>query len=281
VTTPRCPSAEELAAYLDGRLAGDRARALAAHVAGCPECGEVVEGVVSARIEGVLDKPPRRRWVGLGQVAAVAAAVAAVVLLGVPLWLALRPSGDHAIADLVAASRGQRLVESRLMGGFEPGVVTRGTGVSEHWKVAAVAQELKEKLPEEPSAADSHAFGVAHLLLGSPDEAIPFLEDAVADAPKEAGYKADLAAALLERARKQSRPEDAVRSLSLVEEALASNPEMKEALFNRALALETLQLTEPAEQAWTEYLAVDPASEWAGEARAHLARLRARPRTEE
>jgi tetratricopeptide (TPR) repeat protein len=147
--------------------------------------------------------------------------------------------------------------------------------------VEAVAQELKEKLPEEPSAADSHALGVAHLLLGSPDVAIPYLEDAVADAPKEAGYKADLAAALLERARKQSRPEDAVRALSLVEEALASNPKLEEALFNRALALETLQLIEPAEQAWTDYLAVDSISEWAREARAHLERLQARPRAEE
>lgn len=272
VTPPGCPPAEELASYLDARLSGERTRAVAEHVAACADCGEVVEGIVAARLAAVLDKPRKGRPV-FRQALAVAAAVVAVALLAFPLWRTLRPPDEGAIASLVEASRGLRLVESRLTGGFEPGVVTRGTNDSENWKIAAVAQDLKERLPQEPSAADSHVFGVAHLLLGSPDEAVPFLEGAVAGAPKEAGYKADLAAALLERARKQSRPEDAVRALSLVEEALASQPRMKEALFNRALALEALGRSELAAQAWSAYLVEDPDSEWTPLARAHLERL--------
>ena len=49
--------------------------------------------------------------------------------------------------------------------------------------------------------------------------------------------------------------------------ALRSSPE---ALFNRALALERLNLWVVARQAWNDYIANDPQSGWSNEARRHL-----------
>lgn len=277
-STLGCPSAEELAAYLDGRLPAARAREIAEHALSCTECSEMVEGVVSARLDGVLQAPAKPgahaiRWV------AAAAAVVVTCVVGWVVFRSIQPGGDRAIAELVEASRGQRLVEARLTGGFEPGVVTRGPGSGgpERWKVAAVAEDLKNRLPGEPSASQSHAFGIAQLLMGSQDEAIRFLEEAVADAPKEPRYKVDLGGALLERAQAGSRPEDITRALAVVEEALRSDPKLEEGLFNKALALERMNLLEPAEQAWEAYLAADPDPKWAEEVRAHLNRLKLRP----
>src|SRR5215210_1454326 len=54
-------------------------------------------------------------------------------------------------------------------------------------------------------------------------------------------------------------------------------PDTAEILFNRALILEQLSDFESATYAWTQYLAKDPSSDWASEARAHLEHARQVP----
>jgi CHAT domain-containing protein len=67
----------------------------------------------------------------------------------------------------------------------------------------------------------------------------------------------------------------ASHALTLAEKALRTEPDLAEAHFNRALALEKLFLNEEATAAWAEYLRRDESSPWADEARSHQRRLRA------
>lgn len=50
-------------------------------------------------------------------------------------------------------------------------------------------------------------------------------------------------------------------------------PPRAEAWFNLALAAEALGDTSRAREIWTKYLALDPSSDWAAEARRHLEKL--------
>src|SRR6185436_18574197 len=67
-----------------------------------------------------------------------------------------------------------------------------------------------------------------------------------------------------------SDPQDLVKALSAADKAVASDPKLPEAYFNRALALEKLFLLSPAQAAWEDYRQLDRTSEWAGEAQKHL-----------
>ena len=115
-------------------------------------------------------------------------------------------------------------------------------------------------------------LGLAHLVLGNYDDAVQALEDAIAEAPQNGRYQSDLAAAYLARAKGLDRPDDLPKALAAAERALGREDRL-EARFNRALALQSLYLEDQARQAWDEYLSRDSASDWAEDARRHLAAL--------
>ena len=46
-----CPSSEDLAAYIDNRLAGNRRMEIDEHLAKCRRCFEVFEGVLRFKLE--------------------------------------------------------------------------------------------------------------------------------------------------------------------------------------------------------------------------------------
>jgi CHAT domain-containing protein/tetratricopeptide (TPR) repeat protein len=79
----------------------------------------------------------------------------------------------------------------------------------------------------------------------------------------------DLAAVLHETAMRNQAPELLAEALAASDRALALKPHFPEALFNRAIVLEHLGLREDAREAWEQYLAADPASDWTAEARTH------------
>jgi Tfp pilus assembly protein PilF len=58
--------------------------------------------------------------------------------------------------------------------------------------------------------------------------------------------------------------------LNRTDEVIAKDPRRAEALFNRALALESLGQNDAARAAWEAYLKVDASSAWADEARQRL-----------
>ena len=78
--------------------------------------------------------------------------------------------------------------------------------------------------------------------------------------------KADLAAAYLARARREGSPADWPKALAASERALKANPDLIEAWFNRAMAIEGAGMS-PGEvrQAWQDYLTRDSSSDWARE----------------
>ncbi|HET9768461.1 MAG TPA: CHAT domain-containing protein [Thermoanaerobaculia bacterium] len=72
---------------------------------------------------------------------------------------------------------------------------------------------------------------------------------------------------------REQHDDDLPAALEVIDQALEKSPQLPEALFNRALALERLFLRASAKKAWQEYLEVDDSSPWAREARERLAAI--------
>ena len=87
----------------------------------------------------------------------------------------------------------------------------------------------------------------------------------------------DLAALLLVRAGRNQSYVDLAAAVEASEKALEQDSTLEEALFNHALALEQIRFETEAAADWRAYLAVDSESEWAEEARRHVAALRWTP----
>jgi CHAT domain-containing protein len=152
--------------------------------------------------------------------------------------------------------------------------------------------DLRGALPEAPTARELAAVGVTQVLSGYVDRGVETLIRAVAAEPESPELLSELGAAHLARAEDRDRDssdegapnlgrehhyEDLPAALEAIERALERSPHLREALFNRALALERLHLPMAARTAWQRYLGVDSRSAWAHEARQRLAHLHVEP----
>jgi CHAT domain-containing protein len=270
---------ETLAAYVDGKLSAGERAAVEAKLASDDDSYELL--VELMRAQDALPEPQvrsgRQWWWAAGAVAAAAAIVLAVRIGP------MSPAGsqDPRVEALVAAVSGERYVEPRLTGGFPAGPVrsaTRGPGdlSSQNLALLAAVGEAQKRSQADPSASNLHAWGIGLVLLGSLDEAIDALESAAANAPDDSAILSDLAAAYAARASGSQSARDWSNALDRSERALRLNSGLLEAAFNRALALEALNL-DGALVAWRTYLDLDRSSEWSTEARQRLAKLSARP----
>jgi len=123
----------------------------------------------------------------------------------------------------------------------------------------------------DSSLLAQHSAGVALLLDGRPRQGLSKLSAARAE--NNAFVWNDLAVALHENANRYETPELLADALAASDRALAFDHSRPEALFNRALILQHLGLFDDAREAWEQYLSVDGESEWAIEARNHIASL--------
>jgi CHAT domain-containing protein/tetratricopeptide (TPR) repeat protein len=287
---PDCVDAETLAAFVDGRLwATERVR-VEAHVADCEECREalVEVGLTNESLSKAGTATPRgfaaRRWqAGFALAAAVVLAVIWIRPFGLAFTVNQRT--DDAVALLASGLRTERPTPGRLEGPFAWApirTVQRGTTASLR------APELDEALGrlhrlvgEEPSVRTLTAAGLADLAVDNLDPGIAEFESALKVAPKDSAARADLSAALLERWRKAGDHADAVRALDQAEQAIDSSSPLASALFNRAAAYEALGMSAAAVTAWQAYLAADPSSPWAAEAREHVKHLQSQSRLEQ
>ena len=285
-----CPDAETLAAFVEGRLRdGDRER-LAGHIADCDACYFVftegarmqpaptqTAGKVVQNWRGWVQKP-RVIWTSAGAAMATAASLRLVVGGG---WLA-RSGGSQSppeLRALVAAVASERTIEPRLTGGFAYGRMRSAlrTGesstiqLSSDVRIAAARIEKDANANRTPQAL--RLLGIAHLVSGSADRAVSTLEEAANHPNPDARTLSDLSAAYLSRAARTNQREDLTKALAAAERALGSDDKLAEAWFNRAYALERLQLVQQARDAWQDYLKMDPESEWASEARSHVKTL--------
>jgi tetratricopeptide (TPR) repeat protein len=282
---PDCPGPELMAAYIDGRpLRWGRRRRLEAHFADCDRCFTLLRDIMDFRDadpEAADAEPhrsrfavlpffghraPRLAWLGAGGFATVGAALLVMFVLRGPANPQLDP--------LIAALGTQRVTDARLAGfphGPRPDVL-RSTGPGQDISLTARAEVavIQEQAAASPTPVARHATGVSRVITGDLDTAITDLQHASSADPANARYLNDLAAALLTRGlRRQSQP-DLRAALDRANAAVASDSQLLEAWFNRALALDALGQREAAHAAWTDYLQRDSTSEWANEARQRL-----------
>jgi CHAT domain-containing protein/tetratricopeptide (TPR) repeat protein len=223
------------------------------------------------------------------------AAVAAVLLvaaLGVWRIYFYQSEVDKGLVALNAAYREQRPIEARITQlDYAPFVTTRGPGTARFNESELRRAELTllEALSKKPTLAGHHALGKVYLAKSEFDPAIQEFEEALKGDPNNAQIYADLGAAYLEKGKEelakgksdQSSSEAGkgfqylARSLSSLSKALEHDPNLLEALYNKALCFEYMLLPEKAKEAWEAYLAHDSQSKWAEEARRHLANLSA------
>ena len=287
----RCPDSARIAAYLDDQLFEEERRALEEHFAGCESCWRVFADSVAIlaelRAEDAAGEPPagrpaplkgalsRSRW--------AAAAAAVVVAAGVTgWWVSLqkaRPDGGP--VDSVAGIVERRPIVPRLTGvEWKPRPKDRVRGVTTApnlepgaWRYPKMLDDARLAAGDSPGGAQLQRLGAAYLLAGDADEGLRTLERATAAAPDDAHALADLGAAYLARGIERDDANDVAQALETVDRALDASPDLLEAKFNRAVALQELPLPNEAQRAWNAYLELDSRSQWAAEARDRLDKL--------
>lgn len=266
-----CLDPQILAAFADRKLKRNEMPPVLAHLERCPACMSVLKATMELQDEEEPRRQPATRWW------AVAAAVTVLATGGV-IVQRMRDS-DPATRLVQLAPRSARSVEARLSGGFDyapyrgPMRGTEDGSAAERMKLIGAAGELVERADADRSASAQHAAGIGLVLVEKPEDAIARLRDAAERSPADAAAWSDLAAAEYATALQQRRTSLYPLALAHTDAALRIDPKRHEALFNRALILERLGLTQAARDAWQRYLVADPSSRWAEEARARLGRL--------
>jgi CHAT domain-containing protein len=261
---PRHPEAQTMAAFVDGTLAPFEVTAVAEHLRGCDECRVVVSETARFAAD---ERPESRRtwWMSV-------AAVLAVLLVAATVLVQVSRSQDPIRRLIAAAPHEHRNVEARLSGFPWARLQAPSRGGP---KLDPADLKLAGAAGEVLDAKDTHAIGVAYLLIDRRPESLDALEGA-ADSSTDAAVWNDLAAARLATAVRDDHPAQLPPALAAADHALRLDPKFAPALFNRALILEHLGLRDAARMAWQKYLDADPSSDWSGEARLHLARLNQR-----
>jgi tetratricopeptide (TPR) repeat protein len=291
----RHPEAERLAEYADGVLDAASRAEVDQHLADCADCRAVVMETMAfldSNLATLASEAPKvvpfrpRRWVRGVTVGLAAAARAAARDPGRAAgWVSglFGPTGDRPeLQELIAAvaSEPTRPVEGRLSGGFKygpPPSPTRGAPDREASPDVRIAAAKIEKAAGEKETPEARAaLGAALLVLGDTNKGVLALEVAAQMSPDNAFIQNDLTAAYLARSRREGGSQDLARAISAAGLALKSNPDLIEALFNRALGLEMLGPASAARDAWNAYLKRDASSAWADEARRRLELLRSR-----
>ena len=167
--------------------------------------------------------------------------------------------GERATEALVEAYSKRRLIEPRLSGGFLAGVYDPDSDRSANIDT----KKLKEagaslQSDESYDAKTRHAH--ARLLLAgrNSEDAIIALRPLAAGGGASAEVHNDFGACLFE----QGKMEDAIDQFN---RALEKNPAMPEALFNRAICYQKLQLRDAARDALQPLIETEPDRGWAKE----------------
>jgi len=263
---------------VEGRLGATERNAVLAHLDECEECMSAVD--IANEILHAEERQPRAPVLHRSWWFAAAAAVA-IAIGGIAAWRMLLPrSNAPSIATLVAAApHSARTVEPRMSGGFGwaawlgPSRGNETAADEKSLELSGLAGAALSHARRDESASAQHVAGVAMLLAGRSDSSIPLLEAATQRAPNDAHAWNDLAAAQYAAAIASDQASRYPVALAAADRALAIDPQFAEAAFNRALILERLGLAGEARNAWQHYLALDPDSAWANEARAHLAHI--------
>jgi len=281
------PSDETLAAYVEGTLDEETRERVAEHMAGCPECLEVL--LVNGELEARGESDPSLEWnarpvavhsnwwrnatIGLAAAAAVA------------LVFYLLPRDD--LRTLAKAAPPRRPSAVRITG-FpyrEPAPTMRGKEKEKPFDAATleferVAADVRQRAEKHPNAKTLRAAGVADLVLNEHHSAVKNLQSALIAktgqsdaalalaASNDAAMLSDLAAAYIADGRYREASVAAERAWQL-----SKTPEIA---WNRALAVELQAKNDQlAISYWRDYLEVDQNGDprWRAEAEGRIAEL--------
>ncbi|MEA2339285.1 MAG: hypothetical protein QOE82_3292, partial [Thermoanaerobaculia bacterium] len=173
----------------------------------------------------------------------------AVVLCALASLSACKRQESPAERLLALAPHSARPIDARLTGfDWQEARVQRGPSTSlldpSRLELAGAASTVIQSLTNDSSARARHEAGAAYLLIERDRDAIDALESAVRQSPKTAAYWSDLAAARYTLAVSEKRPHELPQALADADHALRLHPSLPDALFNRALIIESLGITE-------------------------------------
>ena len=216
----------------------------------------------------------------------VTAAVLALALVLVVLtWqeFIFESQEEKGLNALRSAYQSERPVEARLSAlDYAPFSSTRGSGQEniDHNNRNRAERTLLDNLNERPSPEAHHAVGLLYLAKKDIQAAINEFNLALASAPDDSRIHSDLGAALLEKGKIELSSEahgkaleEFSNSLEHLNKAIELDGSNLEALFNRALLYQQMNLRKQAVDDWRKYLELDSTSQWAEEARRNLASL--------
>lgn len=228
------------------------------------------------RRSGILAGLSLRKVVNLG--------TPCLVVLGVLAWWASRPTPERVepgpepvTAVLARLFSSDRQLHGRVSRGpsieLTPSPPAAALPFSPWDPLLSLQAKLERELTAAPSVEALHATGLLRLYEERLDEAVELLSAAALLSPGAAGVRGDLSAALLERGLGSGARNDFLEALHAAVEGLELAPDHPALVYDFALALDELGLEHRAAAAWEAYLAIDPASEWASEARSRLRTL--------
>lgn len=149
-------------------------------------------------------------------------------------------------------------------------------------RISAIAARARQAIHDRADPDAMHVLALIDLLYDpgagkALQRAISSLQTAARLTDRPAPMLADLSAAFIVRSERAHTLRDLVAAVEAADEALEHEPGNRTARYNRALAMERLELLGEATQGWRDYLSVDSASGWASEARRHLEAVLAAP----
>ncbi len=214
--------------------------------------------------------------------AAFAFAVLLVAAIGFSVYL-LRGKESPELAELQTIYGKERTVQPRISEfKYAPLGTTRGADENQENinKIRRIENALLDAVGQNDSAENRRNLGVFYLTQKKFSDAIRELEKAAALDHKNAEIANDLGSAYFESARsepKEKRFEMLPKAYENFSRAAELNPNLLEALFNKALCQQELGLSNEAKDAWRKYLEKDSTSGWADEARRNLQALENSP----
>ncbi|HKO99579.1 MAG TPA: CHAT domain-containing protein [Pyrinomonadaceae bacterium] len=202
-------------------------------------------------------------------------AVLLILVLASAVYFTRRSSPDD-IAELRSIYQQSRPTETRISQfGYAPMTELRGAPeAGDERRLRRIENNLLDAAEQNPNANTHHALGVYYLTQKNYQNAIREFENALKFA-ESAQIHNDLGVAHFEfsKTAPEKKLVELARSLEEFTKATELDGNFLEALFNKSLALQELNMPRQAKESWALYLQKDPSSPWAEEARRHLERL--------
>ena len=207
-----------------------------------------------------------------------------IPISAVVVWLLFlhQTAVSKGLSALSEAYRLERPLEARISGlTYAPSANLRGATQESVDQVSIDRAEaiLLDAVFEDPNEASHHAVGRLYLARRQFDVAISQFDAALKADPNCAELHSDYGAALIERGRlyrdenAAERLEDYANGLEHLSKAIEFDDSLLEPLFNRAILSQQMMLPDQASEDCRLYLAKDPNSKWADEARLKLNQL--------